>query len=1357
MKKNLQILITLIICFCGTQGFTQTFKVQKVSCIKEQLLQNRRQFLHDAGVKRPGIYRGITGTPHSPDAFLTNPDKMTDFNKDPKDKSIHYLKERFQNGSVERQVFPFHGNRPHILRSPAVPDRPEQNNGTETNKGITSMQAKTACLHSAGIPLKAAHNAKRIQGMLYRSSLAGSEKRINNRSWLLPGNNEKTAHIQQQLRTEDYPARKIMQVAQKSFLQSTAKDSIMLDSIFAYSFSSLTDSMLGVKWYVIYNNSGKELSEVLKVFDTVTFQWILQYKYDFFYDRYGNDTLEVEYERYPSGNELIPSNKWEFAYDNDGNIIKETGYSWDEDTKRWTPGSKDEYAYDQHANCTSFAWYIWDMDAGQWIGQYKYEDVYDDKGNQVMHSDFYWNQDLNEWGSSYKQEYDYDSNGNQIMAAMYNWDENADQWIGEIKYEYSYDEKNNQTESVNYNWDGTGNEWIGSFKDEFAYDERGNQTLYVHYFWDEMQQAWKGSEKYEFAYDDRGNQTMYASYSWSSVGNTWTGNEKYESAFNDQGIEIMYAYYTYTNHWIGINKNEYEETNMNNGIQILSADYEWDNAGNRWKGNSKNIYFTDFDYRIIGEIAYKWDNSSAIWVEDTKSEYYYSNNSLADKIITSHWNGKSNEWILFQRDELAYDQSGNLLSEESDLWNTSTNAWEISSKVQYSYNESGLLTESITEVTQDTVVPVISINGFNEEKDISTGLNNPTCHGQTCITLDDDCVEGAASARWDYQTVGYQGGALALIELNNSQDLSGGDGICLFYKNAGPNEIRFVVIFTESGGETWTYNANGFADTLNTWQQLVIPFSAFQNDAYGNGVFDLSHIISIQFRLSIPRVISSTGTLFIDGLSVFNYERSDKQIVQSKERKAYNAEGSLISDTLYQWNSFLEGLFPVSYTKIRYDENLHAVSNESYHRENYFDNWTGDYKEEYTYDVSGNPTQYVSFTWNSGSAGWIGSYKYEITNDESGYPTSLIIYIYDPISMNWIVYGKEEYSFNEQGQETSYTSYFWATESFGWLGLYKEEYWYDDQGNQNGYAYYSWDEISGSWVGNYKEEFAFDNQGNETLLADYHWGISPADWIGDYKYEYSYDEQGNQTSFAYYSWDIESMDWTGMYKEDYGYDEQGNQIGYISYNWNYELKGWEFGWKEETTYDQWGNTTGYAYYYWDSDLVAWYGNWKYETVYNLFGDMIKQIYYEWDYENAAWIISDVYYYNQWEDFYNENGQIILEVIKQWDETSGLWRPVEKHYYFYSNHIITSTPVTSLAEQSTFAEIYPNPAHGSVNIKLSSNGNGCATLYDNTGRLVKSVSLKSSLNTIPLNGLNEGMYIFRIQSGEKVSTKKLIIN
>ncbi len=98
-----------------------------------------------------------------------------------------------------------------------------------------------------------------------------------------------------------------------------------------------------------------------------------------------------------------------------------------------------------------------------------------------------------------------------------------------------------------------------------------------------------------------------------------------------------------------------------------------------------------------------------------------------------------------------------------------------------------------------------------------------------------------------------------------------------------------------------------------------------------------------------------------------------------------------------------------------------------------------------------------------------------------------------------------------------------------------------------------------------------------------------------------------------------------------------------------------------------------------------------------------------------------------------------------------------------NRALTQEEITSLysgsslgineASQSNFFSVYPNPAQSVINVNIEANLVGSVfTIYDNTGKAVKTGKLNSLNTTIEVNDLSGGIYSFSAGGNSKQTFK-----
>ncbi len=89
-----------------------------------------------------------------------------------------------------------------------------------------------------------------------------------------------------------------------------------------------------------------------------------------------------------------------------------------------------------------------------------------------------------------------------------------------------------------------------------------------------------------------------------------------------------------------------------------------------------------------------------------------------------------------------------------------------------------------------------------------------------------------------------------------------------------------------------------------------------------------------------------------------------------------------------------------------------------------------------------------------------------------------------------------------------------------------------------------------------------------------------------------------------------------------------------------------------------------------------------------------------------------------------------------------------------NLFITETNV--VLDQDSDLKIYPNPAKKLLYIENTSGTATRFTLYNSSGRVVKTMELHNSMHQFELDGLSAGLYFVYLKSGKKHLSQKLII-
>ena len=117
-----------------------------------------------------------------------------------------------------------------------------------------------------------------------------------------------------------------------------------------------------------------------------------------------------------------------------------------------------------------------------------------------------------------------------------------------------------------------------------------------------------------------------------------------------------------------------------------------------------------------------------------------------------------------------------------------------------------------------------------------------------------------------------------------------------------------------------------------------------------------------------------------------------------------------------------------------------------------------------------------------------------------------------------------------------------------------------------------------------------------------------------------------------------------------------------------------------------------------------------------------------------------------------DGTWILRVIDAYNGDGGSINAVSLSFCNIEQSL--SSPSNALSNLT----IYPNPSKGIVNINLNSaiTGETTYTLYDVQGRKILDKKSNTSLETLNVQQLNDGIYFLSVKNGDLESSHKIVI-
>jgi hypothetical protein len=393
--------------------------------------------------------------------------------------------------------------------------------------------------------------------------------------------------------------------------------------------------------------------------------------------------------------------------------------------------------------------------------------------------------------------------------------------------------------------------------------------------------------------------------------------------------------------------------------------------------------------------------------------------------------------------------------------------------------------------------------------------------------------------------------------------------------------------------------------------------------------------------------------------------------------------------------------------------------------------WMPDYKSVIIYDANFNVLKFLDYFWDSNSNHWISDGSEEYSYDANGNITQSLYTYFDEETNQIVIAEKYVYSYDGQGNETQEILY--ENDASNLLvATSKYEYTYDAGGKRTQGIRYGLDEITNQLVAIQKENFTYNSNGMEILMILSDMLVST--WVQYQKYESTYNSNGNKTLYTFSDWDYNYNKWGDpSEKYEYSYNASGNLIQEFQY-----MKGsnsqWEAYSKDEYVFDANGNNTQHTSYYgWDQTTGKWTEVWKEEYAFNntySFDDLILPF-----------------------DDYDEIFTHMLTEIKDysWNLNTLTWELGYKTTLRYSEQNYTSVSQRG----KDIVSVYPNPFAESVSISLpASNSKIIFDLFDQQGRKLMT-RLISSDQKVSLQGLNKGMYVYRLNVDGKIQSGKLV--
>lgn len=331
----------------------------------------------------------------------------------------------------------------------------------------------------------------------------------------------------------------------------------------------------------------------------------------------------------------------------------------------------------------------------------------------------------------------------------------------------------------------------------------------------------------------------------------------------------------------------------------------------------------------------------------------------------------------------------------------------------------------------------------------------------------------------------------------------------------------------------------------------------------------------------------------------------------------------------------------------------------------------------------------------------------------------------------WINSDKHTNTYDTDGNLESVLWEWFNASSQEWLKVAKDVYNYDSSGNQITHLYQIYN--GQEFINEFRYEYYYNTTNKVVLLLEKFW--NNGNWINASKTINTYSTANLKDTTLMQDWKNEQ--WVNYQMNIYGYDEKLNIISNLAKRWqennwlNFGKGSFEYDFNNNCVLENWE--------------IASNNNWK-----NWF-----RIFYKYDINNLVHLFGEEWENEQWVP---ENE--LLKVTNPDGITFGYFA---REIFLYYSKPTSLENEKNIANGFNLLQNYPNPFNSATAIQYSIPQKSTVTLkiFDLLGyelaTLVNEEKEQGVYTTnFDANNLASGLYLYRIQAGSFIETKKMIL-
>ncbi len=421
------------------------------------------------------------------------------------------------------------------------------------------------------------------------------------------------------------------------------------------------------------------------------------------------------------------------------------------------------------------------------------------------------------------------------------------------------------------------------------------------------------------------------------------------------------------------------------------------------------------------------------------------------------------------------------------------------------------------------------------------------------------------------------------------------------------------------------------------------------------------------------------------------------------------------------------------------------------------------FKEIYQYDDHGNIIMDISQNWDG--TGLVNSTRTTTAYNSNGQRTERLFENWD--GTGWVINDKSTFTYDSNGNRIEELEQVWDGTQLVNDSRWRTEY--TSEGKLSSKINEDWDGTA--WIPDSRQTVTEQTASTFISIVE-NW--DGTNWINDSRSTNQFDSNGRIISQSDENWD--GSDWVNRDRSSFTYNSNGYMTSLLSEEWN--GTDWVNVQKYSYTFNANGLRTLWLFENWDG--TNWIGDSRFVYTYDANGNNTENLNEKWD--GSQWIKDRRVVYT-----YDSNSNMIMGLSEMWENSSWVESPgfigfsvgdfatIYNSYSFLAYNInVFYKTITDIANDNLIAtdyklsQNYPNPFNPSTTIEYSlplnvksETSNVKLVIYDILGRKVKTlVNKKQNPGNYSVqfdgNGLSSGIYYYKLQTGNYVQTKKMIL-